>query len=724
MNEKTELMKYVLLHHISKEQTFNAKYSRLTELAEQITVQFNKSSSEADALESAFNKMNGHDERSFYDYKIVDNKLFFPSENAKKAEFDCKKCLDELSEYTIGSKLSDIDHMLEIFKKYTAFLPASYFGEYGSEISYFDHIRMVCAVASCLYDHLNENNSEAVPSFDDIRDKAVFMLYSFDTSGIQNFIYTITSEGALKGLRARSFYLEMVMEVIVSELLERTGMSKANLIYAGGGHAYILLPNTGSVKGVIDGFMDELRTWLMDTFRASLFVADGSSECSADSLSNIPEGSYRNIFRTISEKISKKKMHRYTAADIIKLNTPLSQHERECRICHRSDRLNKDNKCRICSNLEKTASEMLRNDYFAVWKNADDINNMLVLPFGLYLSSETHDSLISCYKQGKEPYRLFSKNKICDSFTNAVSISVGDYASAANFGELIKSSNGIERLSVLRADADNLGQAFVSGYPEKIMTLSRTAAFSRLMSDFFKLYINDILKNGRFHLDDNRGSSPRNAVIVYSGGDDIFIAGSWDDIIGFGIDLHEAFSKFTQGTLSISAGIGMYHEKYPIAAMARNSGSLEDHSKQLDGKNAVTLFDYSNRYSWDEFINSVIGEKLKLIKKYMKENDEKGNSMLYQMMSLIRDISEGERLNIARFSYFLGRLRPDEEKSSEPAKQQAYKNKLLIYQEFADNFYHWIRNEKDRAQLITAIRLYVYLNRKKEEEKNGGLQSE
>ena len=155
----------------------------------------------------------------------------------------------------------------------------------------------------------------------------------------------------------------------------------------------------------------------------------------------------------------------------------------------------------------------------------------------------------------------------------------------------------------------------------------------------------------------------------------------------------------------------MYHEKYPIAAMARNSGSLEEHSKKLDGKNAVTLFDDSNRYSWDEFINSVIGEKLKLIRKYMNENQEKGNSMLYQMMSLIRDIGKGERLNIARFSYLLGRLRPDEEKSRDREKQKIYENKLAVYQEFADKFYHWIRSEKDRPQLITAIRLYIYLNR-------------
>ena len=59
-----------------------------------------------------------------------------------------------------------------------------------------------------------------------------------DISGIQSFIYTIGEKGALKGLRARSFYLEIMMEHIVDELLEKLSLSRANLIYTGGGHCY------------------------------------------------------------------------------------------------------------------------------------------------------------------------------------------------------------------------------------------------------------------------------------------------------------------------------------------------------------------------------------------------------------------------------------------------------------------------------------------------------
>ena len=70
------------------------------------------------------------------------------------------------------------------------------------------------------------------------------MLYSLDISGIQKFIYTINIQGALKTLRARSFYLEIFMEHILDELLDKLELSRANIIYTGGGHCYLILANT------------------------------------------------------------------------------------------------------------------------------------------------------------------------------------------------------------------------------------------------------------------------------------------------------------------------------------------------------------------------------------------------------------------------------------------------------------------------------------------------
>jgi CRISPR-associated protein Csm1 len=74
-------------------------------------------------------------------------------------------------------------------------------------------------------------------------------LIAGDLSGIQKFIYTISSDGALKSLRARSFFLELVTIEIVHRLIESLQLTQANIIYAGGGNIYILLLQYASFSG-------------------------------------------------------------------------------------------------------------------------------------------------------------------------------------------------------------------------------------------------------------------------------------------------------------------------------------------------------------------------------------------------------------------------------------------------------------------------------------------
>ncbi|MCK1202981.1 type III-A CRISPR-associated protein Cas10/Csm1, partial [Streptococcus uberis] len=92
--------------------------------------------------------------------------------------------------------------------------------------------------------------------------------------------------------------------------------------------------------------------------------------------------------------------------------------------------------------------------------------------------------------------------------------------------------SGIKRLAVLRLDVDNLGAGFMAGFSlqgnGKFNTFSRTATFSRSMSQFFKVYINQFAKG-------------KNLSIIYSGGDDVFAIGSWQDIIEFAIEVRQNF---------------------------------------------------------------------------------------------------------------------------------------------------------------------------------------
>lgn len=55
-------------------------------------------------------------------------------------------------------------------------------------------------------------------------------------------------------------------------------------------------------------------------------------------------------------------------------------------------------------------------------------------------------------------------------------------------------------------------------------------------------------------------------------------------------------------------------------------------------------------------------------------------------------------------------MEPEEDKEKDNSKVRDE------YRRFSEKMYQWSKNENDRKQLITAIYLYVYLNRREGEE--------
>ena len=202
--------------------------------------------------------------------------------------------------------------------------------------------------------------------------------------------------------------------------------------------------------------------------------------------------------------------------------------------------------------------------------------------------------------------------------------------------------------------------------------------------------------------------SARNATICYSGGDDLFIVGAWNEIIELAVDIRRSFAKYTQGTLTISAGIGMYEAGYPISAIAGEVAELEEASKAKPGKNAVTLFlKEEGTYGWDLFETRVVKEKYSILQEFFDTSEERGNAFLYQLLELIRN--RKEKINFARYVYILSRLEP--EKDADTVQREAYGI-------FSKKMYRWIKDDEECRQLVMAIYLYVYMNREKEEKED------
>lgn len=663
-------------------------------------------------FESIFNLLYGRKETYFYEPCMLAESERGSKPVKNPSPYDdnfYKKVLRAIRENVREMKFSSdyIDSLSEILEGNLSYIPSTTARKQVRDISLYDHAKITAAISGCIYYYLTSIiNHESRVDFkkilfeeeSDFYNQTAFLLYSLDMSGIQNFIYTIRSEGALKSLRGRSFYLEILMEHLADTLLSSLGLPRANLLYSGGGHLYMLLPNTEETKRKIAEFESGANDWLTEQYRSKLFVAGGYEKASSDSLRNEPQGSYSALYRQVSEIISEKKLKRYSKEELLRLNN-MHDEGRECRICKTvSPAVSQDKDCELCESLKLLSKDVQDSRFFVIKKGKS--SERANLPFGFFIEPLRDEKKVREIIEDDCDYaRVYGKNSYFQGKGVKTKLWTGDYYFEKELGKYAVRDKGIRRLGVLRMDVDNLGSAFVSGFAGdsgKYNTISRTSSFSRQLSMFFKRDLNDILKN-------------KKCTIIYAGGDDVFIIGAWDDIIESALDIRREFTDFSQNKLTLSAGIGMFGAKYPVHAMARETGELEDYSKEniKPLKDSITLFDKSGRYGWDEFIADVRGEKYKEVKSYFDMTGDRGFSFLYNLLVLIdgrlKDKKKG--ISFARWAYFLARIEPDIKDEKE----------WLIFKAFAEKLKKWFDDGEQVRKLDMALRLYVYENRKNQD---------
>lgn len=754
-------------------------------------------------LNSIFNRLKSEKnniEKFFPLINMKENKFNMPikkRENEKLESTDYLKILNNLKENM--KVMKDNFHpekLTTILEESCIYFPSSAYVDYP-DISYYDHVKITAAIASCMYLYDKENSildyKKEYFSENDSRKKDKYLFVSGEFSGIQNFIYTITSKMAMKSLRGRSFYLELFIEHIIDEILSTLELSRVNLIYSGGSQFYLLLPNIKESREILEKYKEIINNFLLKETGTKIYYESSYIVTNAEELGNglskekRDENKIGKIFKKIGVLSSKSKLNRYSNVQLGELfdeNSELNKihsYTKECNICKKAEKeeiLTKNfnnNQIEICDscknyiNLGKEISKLYHsnNDIFILEEEYENIKNSdsLLLPKypNGYITIKTIDKnkILARLKQKDNTiHRYYAINSYYFGDKLCKNIWIGNYNVKGNkdsedsknslieFKELVEMSKGIRKLGVLRADIDNLGLLFQSGFvnensnePYKFVTLSKSVVLSRYLSDFFKNKVNLILekknaikKTNEIFTDycniinenEMNKNYERKIVVVYSGGDDLFAIGTWDDIIEFSVDLRQAFKEFTNEKITLSAGIGLFSENFPVYQMAQKTGNLEKIAKSyykskeknlgIPTKDAIALFgeindELNHVYSWDDFIEKVLYEKYKYIKTKttFEENNtsEKifvGKSKWYKLMELIRDLITEDvknyKLDVARFAYILARIKNND------------KNRLN-YQEFKEKIFKWIKNKEDAKQLLTAINILIYEERGK-----------
>lgn len=217
-----------------------------------------------------------------------------------------------------------------------------------------------------------------------------------------------------------------------------------------------------------------------------------------------------------------------------------------------------------------------------------------------------------------------------------------------DFEWIAKKSDGDSKLAALKLDVDNLGKLF----------RDRSEEDYKKLSDALKNFFNGKLLQLIWELE-----MQQNIYVVFSGGDDCFLIGSWNKIFDLSIELRKRFYDFQdelkarivslpEDEITFSAGIVVFQPHYPMLQLAYEAEDALSASKRSDYKNSITVFDKT--LTWNDFENA---QKLKNVFVDLINNPDERNRESKSLLQIFRMIYpvNNELPKVWRLKYYLRR---------------------------------------------------------------------
>jgi len=534
-----------------------------------------------------------------------------------------------------------LESLIHLLQKYTWCVPSS--TNDSPDISLYDHLRSTAAIATCLYDYLlavspalvepGEKTQQARINSFYKSDEKFALLIAADISGIQKFIYQISSVKAATSLKGRSFYLQLISDAAARWLLHRLNLPLTNLIYSSGGNFFLLAPNTKFVREEIKKVRQELNRHLFKKYAGNLFIGIGYEEISGtDFIENLSEKWGSAIQKSGAEK--RRRFQDLIINDVSFFMPTAKQAARPCDNCGADCEASElkeiksgeeEKYCHLCREFIKTGNRLKSagillefiDDGAGKIDKAGGIFPIEGLPVGYLLTNaaeldkmaaqinpavfkkihylndtdflrDLHGDRFNAFARG---FKFYGGNHL-PGMEGSAEPATFDYLAGVRVNK--DAEPAFKRLGVLRMDVDNLGKIFSKGFlGESIKDLkprtdsgktpysiSRISTLSSMLDIFFSGYLNTLHQYAEFK---------DNLYILYSGGDDLFIVGRWDKVIDFAALARAEFKDFTcrHPDLSISGGLVLTPPKYPIHRSADLAGEAESQAKAQRDVNGV-----------------------------------------------------------------------------------------------------------------------------------------
>ena len=302
----------------------------------------------------------------------------FPVENACVPAAKAKVYLDnffnevyELMENGAPSFNILYLHIVAVMRKYLWCIAAP--GQ--NNIPLYEIVHVLLALTACIYKYHRSIDDFSLNIIGD-DNISKFRLVVGDLSGIQKYIFSIANIGAggtAKRLRARSFKLWALAEVLSLHVLALFDVPYSNVIMASGGKFYILLPNTPSAEDQLDKLQKELDEWCIKKFNGELVFNLADVVCSQNDIEHFDE-----LLSKIGLCLSQRKAKPLSAAIIDKgvwnedmfLLPFMAENETSlCRCCRKGI---------VSANAEQ---EGVCDDCYDDWKLGTDLANARYVVF-------------------------------------------------------------------------------------------------------------------------------------------------------------------------------------------------------------------------------------------------------------------------------------------------------------------------------------------------------
>lgn len=586
------------------------------------------------------------------------------------------------------------EHFDSLFMIFTSHIPAATVGYVVPDVSLYDHSRMTSALASALYKYHVETDTLDEESIKNYETKK-FLLITGDFYGIQDFIFTeggSTGKASAKLLRGRSFYVSLLSELAADMLCKELELPVTSIILNAAGKFTVLAYNTEKAVETLRRVEAKVNDWLIKNFFGQASMGFSMIEASCN---DFVGGNFVELWKKLTKESERKK---YKKFDITQYSGCVSDYldsfDSELGICpfcnkrpaHKSAKIQEEFSCKICADHVYIGENLVKEEQIAITTADAEIHGRKLLEpiFGRYQLTFPTGELKELSKQGKlvkfwhtgiSSEGKVSK-KITSKFINGYvpiyeeedlyddrylagkksekkkeemieQIRVGKdevvpktfahiAVKALNFTDRKDKFRGIEALSILKADVDNLGLLFACGMKRDRFTLSRLATLSRQLNSFFSIFLPYVLKTDeRF----------KNIYTVFAGGDDLFLIGPWNKTIEFAQFINEKFREYVcfNNDITLSAGISIHKPNTPVFNFAETSERALKTSKS-SGKNRLTVF--GQTVEWEKF------QKLEEIRKVLEnwlDNEVINNAMLFRLNELIEMKIQEDELKKAGF---------------------------------------------------------------------------